>query len=210
LDAFVRYLRDIDEALSRTARTGSAATSVNPNKKPALLSGNALREAVETNRNRAAAFIHWQRRNNVVRPDDIIAVLTGLGWIVNFGILSEGLYRAWSYVTPGDGNGAPAVPPARIGAGLVDLGAECAAIACLDPAGKARAIARVEWEIGIGPLHPFYDGCGRVSRYFSALLCFWHEAPLRIHPSRDVYMAAATAGEGAFIDYWVAAPLKEF
>ena len=30
--------------------------------------------------------------------------------------------------------------------------------------------AWAEWELIGGPLHPFYDGCGRISRAFSALL----------------------------------------
>lgn len=135
-----------------------------------------------------------------------------MAWLVNFEITAGDLYRAWPYVTPGDGaNGLlPQVAPEDIAPGLSRLADECAAITDLALSSKGRAIARMEWEIGIGPLHPFYDGCGRVSRYLSTMLCLWHELQPPVHSSREAYMTAAAESAESFVDYWTSSPKATF
>ncbi|MFY7926327.1 MAG: hypothetical protein ACOVN5_10990 [Aquidulcibacter sp.] len=204
------YLKAIDNELSRTARTGAVATSVNRLKRPARLAGDELHSAMTRNRELAAEYIDWRAEEVPTRAEEMLAALTGLAVIVNFGILSGDLYRSWPYTVPtvGERVSGHEVAPDKIMSGLYELAQECVEIAKLGTDLKPRAVAQVEWKIGIGPLHPFYDGCGRISRYFTTLLCLWSDVELRVHRSRTEYMAAATAGEAAFIQYWILSPTR--
>ena len=208
-EALIEYIQTTDQTLSRTARDGTAATGVHVGKRASRLTGANLHRALVQNRAATAAFIDWQSEQRPRSAFGMGATLTGLAWIVNFGIIAGELYRAWPYVTPGDGanSALPPVPPEGIADGLERLAGECAAIAHCDRPAQSRAIAHIEWEIGIGPLHPFYDGCGRVSRCFSTMLCLWHGRQPPIHISRETYMSAATKSEADFIEYWISAPV---
>jgi hypothetical protein len=203
------YLDAVDHALSRTARTGITATSVHPSKLPSRLIGDELRKAVVRNRVRAAAFIVWRSGTAPADASEVGAALLALAWLVNFEITPGHVYRSWPYITPADSANCPLPPVAAddIVDGLAMLTNSCAALAELGQSEKRRAIARTEWEIGIGPLHPFYDGCGRVSRYFSTLLCLWHGLDLPLHRLREDYMAAATNSAEAFANYWTSMPV---
>ena len=203
-----RYLRRIDQALSRTSATGTVATGVHGLKRPALLSGDDLLTVIDRNRSLSAEFISWQAAHRPTDRDGITAAVIALAWLVNLGITDGGLYRAWPYDVPLVEGSAPlsGISPTQIAGGLDRLTAECLDLSNRSMVEIARQISRVEWEIGVGPLHPFYDGCGRVSRYFSTLLCLWHNVPMPIHTSREEYMRAATSGEMTFADYWISMP----
>ena len=73
VQALLEYLRAMDQALSRTARTGAAATSVHPAKKPSRVTGDDLRHALERNRATAAAFIDWKSEHTPHRATEISA-----------------------------------------------------------------------------------------------------------------------------------------
>lgn len=209
-ESLLGYMEELDRVLSRTVKTGIALTGVHSTKRPSRFDGVSLQQVIARNRRRAASFIEWRSELRPTVGAEMTAALLGLAWLANFEITAGDLYRAWPYVTPGElANGVlPEVAPEDIAPGLLQIGEECVAITGFDTVAKLRAIARVEWEIGVGPLHPFYDGCGRVSRYFSTLLCFWNDLQPPRHSSRDTYMAAATEGLESFMNYWTLAPKR--
>lgn len=69
---------------------------------------------------------------------------------------------------------------------------------------KISEVARVEWEIGVGPLHPFGDGCGRASRAFSVLLALLYQCSGVIHRSRLDYFKYGSEGIKKFQEYFLA------
>ena len=69
-----------------------------------------------------------------------------------------------------------------------------------------RAIAGVEWDIAVGPLHTFYDACGRISRYFATLLFLWHSLPVVDRGERQIYFDHAIRGRAAFQQHYLTCP----
>jgi hypothetical protein len=58
-----------------------------------------------------------------------------------------------------------------------------------------------EWELNGGGLHPFYDGCGRISRSFGALLLIAGGWLPPLYDDADSYFAHGHAGPAAFAAY---------
>jgi hypothetical protein len=72
---------------------------------------------------------------------------------------------------------------------------------------KGRDLAgMLEWEISTGPLHPFYDGCGRVGRAVAFLMQTWLGATVAEYGSRAEYLAAARKGKQHFVGYFASLP----
>lgn len=198
------HLGRLDRTLSRTVATGRADRAASPLKQDALVAGPALRARVAANRRLVARFLLWRRR---AWPQDALehfgAVCT-VAHLAGLGLLPEGLFRRWPYDVSRHGGraarrpiAARAVPPA-----LLALMARVARARSWGPAARLALVAQVEWELGIGPLHPFYDGCGRVSRYVATLLSLWLDVPLATHASREGYFRAARAGRAHFVAYY--------
>ena len=99
--------------------------------------------------------------------------------------------------------------PTDIPEGLLEIGNQAERLQTIvKEDDKLELIAHIEWELGVGPLHPFYDGCGRISRYFSALISLWTDTPLVRHQSRDEYFQHARGGEQAFAKYFLSCERK--
>ena len=197
-------LKSNDLVLSRTARTANVDVSVSPLKQSPMLLGEQLTEAVIRNRGMVSKFIAPQYPYPPTTAVEVYGVLLTLAFLTNLEISPGGLFRLWNYEPPvANFCGGPICPeeiPARlstIGSLLVD------AFQLKTQEDKLALIGGVEWDIGIGPLHPFYDGCGRISRYFSALSSLWLGVPLVRHASRESYMGRASAGRSAFQDYYL-------
>jgi hypothetical protein len=196
------YLQANDEVMSRTAAKGTASTSVSLHKLPSLLTGVELTERVDANRRSATAHIVWRARTGTSAKSTIALELITLGEIVNAGISGGGIFRKWD-VPYGSSASVPwqSVPKALLSGqfanGIDALGSGDGAL---------RFVGGLEWEIGIGPLHPFYDGCGRVSRYLSALLCLRHQIPLVSRISREAYFEAGRRGKSDFQQYFASLP----
>lgn len=203
--SLVDHLEQNDLVLSRTAITGAIDRSVSHNKKPPLLFGPKLEERVRANRELVAQFIIWQTHHKPDSEWEYVFSLTTLAHITGIGILPEGILRRWPYDVSGTLAGAgKSVPAQNIPSGIIDLGRRTFELSSsYEINDRLRKIASVEWDIGIGPLHPFYDGCGRVSRYFAVLVSLWNQLPLVRHSSRDEYFRCAKAGREAFGDYYV-------
>jgi hypothetical protein len=193
-----------DNLLSRTAKSAIVDTSASLQKKPGLLRGDVLGQSVINNRILVARFIEWQRRRVDVSGWEHLFCLITLGYLTGFEILPAGIFREWRYDAPGSAADLSEVYPAEIPSHLVAFGNRAAEVKTIEDADRRlAAIGALEWELVVGPMHPFYDGCGRISRYFSALLCLWNGTPLVRHASREKYFECAREGKGAFESYFL-------
>ena len=107
---------------------------------------------------------------------------------------------ATSFVAIGKGLGAK-LPPEKLDAGIESF---CQTIfdrwseLTIDPIPVA---AWAEWELNGGSLHPFYDGCGRISRSFSAILLLRGGLPPPLHTTLAEYFAKGNCSIDAFTTY---------
>jgi hypothetical protein len=202
-NSILSLLTHNDEVLSRTAKSGSVDVSVNSEKKPGLVKGRELARQVSENRTSVATFVSWQSSRANVSSWEHAFCLATIGYLTGQGILPGGLFREWEYIPPVDGLENERVMPDKIPDEVVAIGCRAAKIQKLDSLEeRIGMIGGIEWDLVVGPAHPFYDGCGRVSRYFSALLCMWNRVPLVKFESRDQYFDAARQGRSVFQKYF--------
>jgi hypothetical protein len=196
-------LTNNDLVLSRTVKNAKIDTSVSSLKKRARVACEELIEAVTRNRLVVARFIIAQYPYRPTSSLEPTGALLALAFLTNDGINPNGLFRLWNYepqVTPSVARVAlNDIPRALSGVGEQII--EAYQLNSIQE--RLAIVAGIEWDIGIGPLHPFYDGCGRISRYFSALSSLWLGVPLVCHASREKYMARASEGRCVFIDYYL-------
>jgi hypothetical protein len=207
VEALRRYLTGLDRRLSRSVIRGHTDTGSSSLKLPLLLQGDPLRQQIAANRALIAQFIAWRRLHFVESAREQLLVLCAIAQLAGLGLLPRGLLRAWDYDPARYGARwiRPPVPPASILVELERLLQELKLAQLETSASRVTAIARLEWEVCAGPIHPFYDGCGRVARYFSCLLSQWLAVPLPQHASRDDYFRAAEQGPAAFAAYFAEA-----
>lgn len=199
-----RFLEENDLELSRTAKSGTADNSISSLKRPALVTGRELVEAVARNRLTVARFILAQSPYRPTSPLEPTGALLALAFLTNDGIAPNGLFRLWNYEPQVRASSAERVEPKDIPENLGGIGSRLfEALRISSEREKLAIVGEIEWDIGIGPLHPFYDGCGRISRYFSALSSLWLDVPMVHHTSRKEYMERASEGRREFIDYYL-------
>ena len=118
--------------------------------------------------------------------------------IVNDGLLPAGVrWREWDF--PVAMGAVPKVPFAELPARMAEFAGRVAARRDGD---RFALAAWVEWELNYGTLHPFYDGCGRISRAYAACWLMAADIPLPVHGSADDYAVAAMEGVGEFVEYY--------
>jgi hypothetical protein len=196
------HLRGLDRTLSRTVATGTIDRTASPAKRPALVTGSALLARIAANRRLVARFIAWRRRAWPATAAEHFGVICTLAHLAGLGIFPAGLFREWEYDAGRHGVAGHPVPRDEVPAALLGFAGEISRARALRAPARIELVARTEWEIGIGPLHPFYDGCGRISRYTATLLSLWLDVPVVTHASRDAYLGAARAGRDAFVTYY--------
>ncbi len=198
-------LAGMDQILSRTVLSGMTSTDIDRHKQAPLLAGDRLLKRIELNRKLISKYICWQHNNAKKTDWDYYQALLTIASFSSLGILPNGLLRAWPY-NPSDVNfGGSEIGFEEIPSQLLGIGRRAKAIETAQTADEKRAlIAQIEWEICVGPLHPFYDGCGRISRYYSALLSILGGISIVKHKSREDYFVAARAGKLAFVEYYAA------
>lgn len=181
---------ETDLAMSRTSR-GVSDTSASSRKHPLLLDGEALREASQRNRDRLLDLLE-----DLPAPESARAAAEGLARIeatVNAGLLPEGRFRTWELDYP-EGNIAAHVLVRDLPAEMERLAEELHARWPGDPVATA---AFVEWTLN-GPLHPYYDGCGRISRGAGAWVLLRAGLLPPLYSSKSEWYEAAAGGLDAF------------
>lgn len=211
MDQLDDYLAHNDAALSRTVRTGKVAVSTDDKKQAPPISNAALVSKVSANRRRVADLLRTLSPRTPDEWFDFYAALIVVAHHALEGLNAPGLLRRWEY-DPRKYNVITTeslVPFNAIPEELSRLAERTFSTLKNAPTNETAAvIAGLEWDLGIGPIHPFYDACGRISRYFSALVCIWSGRALPLHDSREEYMTAAQAGRDEFVEYWLAKPGK--
>ena len=191
-----------DGVLSRTAASGLIDGTVGSAKRAVNLDCATVSKLIDRNRAAAAEYVCWRARVPELSPFDCRCSLIALSEIVNCGISRNGILRTWSISGRQYGEETD-ISPDQIPERLFQLDISGVEEVLKEPAEKRLAVvAELEWEIGIGPLHPFADGCGRTSRYFSALMSVIYDSPAVVHSSRTAYYDAGSAGRTAFKSYY--------
>ncbi len=131
-------------------------------------------------------------------------MLWALADLTNDGLLpSPKKLRTWalSAYRSGGPKVVAEIPPVEVEAGLerfAETVAQGVGGLRVDPVPLA---AWAEWELNGGPLHPFYDGCGRISRSFGALLLVRGSCLLPLYGDREAYFRHGQQSHAAFTDY---------
>jgi hypothetical protein len=207
VDSLYKYLSTVDAVLSRTVKTGKVSVATNDKKRAPDLASNDLVEKIAANRQRVTILI---RSLSAAAPKywfDFYVPLLLVGHETLNG-LADHLLRAWEY-DPAQYkvvSNEPLVAWADVPKAMSSLMERSFLSLTTPPQDQSAHIAGLEWDLAIGPIHPFADACGRISRYFSALACMWFKRPLALHSSRDDYMVASQSGRAGFIKYWVSRP----
>ncbi len=192
---FVSQILDINSLrLSRT-REGRSDVSTSSRKRPLLYSGEMLRRISRQNEVSVYRFLYDTRHDPLPSTRlETEKLLLRIADITNDGLLPEGRLRTWS-ISPQH------VPPKHLQQALdefCDRLPERASKYLLDPIPVA---AWAEWQLNGGSLHPFYDGCGRISRSFAACLLIRTQYLLPLYDDRTEYFAHGNRGIDAFIAY---------
>lgn len=190
---FRKVIAENSRRMSRT-RGGKADTSTSMQKHPLLLDGSALAcRALENESKAIEAVVAHSPRILDAKVRDIEEILRELGRIVSDGLLPAGLWRAWDI--------AGKVPVEQLGAAISSFNRKlCERIHELksDPIPLA---AWAEWELNGGSLHPFYDGCGRVSRLFAGLLLLAGGSVPPLYEDSLEYFRQGNSGMSDFVAY---------
>jgi hypothetical protein len=203
----LQYLQKTDEALSRTVQNRSVATAASAKKQPALLAGKKLTQQIDQNRELVAEYVGWKQKYTLRSTEDFLSSILTIAEISGLNLFPRSSFRQWDY--PGTHglvfNVKEVVAPSQIFPSLITLVSELSdrmAELGTDSELGLRIVAGTEWDIAIGPIHPFYDGCGRISRYFSTLLCLSFSLPMVWRGSREDYFSPAVLGRNEFVAYF--------
>ncbi len=202
-----RIMRENNLRLSRT-RAGVSDTMTNPKKLPLLLSGDELRRRSALNEQRVCRFIFQTRLDPPPQSGAAVQeLLFTIADLTNDGLLPAGRLRLWSssarhnFFNPTVFKEISRVAPEKLPAALRSFSQEV----CrrwpeleIDP---VLLYAWCEWELNFGPLHPFYDGCGRISRSFGAMLLIRASYPLPRFDSPSAYFEHGDQGPETFAEH---------
>lgn len=191
----IQILENNHQTLGRSHTQASAP-------RPALLfSGQELAE-----RSRQNAANLYQRLFTLLaqpRPSNTAEVAGRIQSIeseVNRGLLAHGRFRTWSPARVEADTFANQIPCEQISAALNQFAATLYqrwGELKYDPYPLA---AFAEWSIQ-GPLHPYYQGCGRIGRGLSAWLLTWAGAPVPSYTQRETWFDCAHQGLDSFVNH---------
>jgi len=191
-----------DRVLSRTELSKRVNNSASILKRENEAGQERVTKLLTENRRAVANYVAWRGQTEMSNPFEYHFVLVALAEMTNRGISNNGVLRTWP-IKGREYGGECDVSADLILTHLFNLELVDAATArrkAIDY--RLALIADVEWQIGIGPLHPFADGCGRTSRNFSAFLSAVYECPLVLHKNRDAYFEHGARGRKEFILYY--------
>lgn len=197
-----RILKENSTRLSRT-RGGESSTATSPEKQPLLLQGEALRRRAAANERRVQRFL-FRSRHDPAPPDGkaVLDLLWQIADLTNDGLLpSTEKLRTWPSHPEPPAPPGNRVEPASLAAALEQFAGEVHRRwpeLAVDPVPLA---SWAEWELNGGSLHPFYDGCGRISRAFGAMLLLRASWMLPLYQDQALYFAHGHRGPKGFADY---------
>ena len=205
-----RIMSENNRRLSRTHK-GHSDTGSSDDKRPLLLSGPALRAQIERNAEEVGKFVHAQGVSLHPRSArEVRSILFQVADLTNQGTLPQGRFRTWPIAAnqpPLTGGPTISGPDAKVSPDSIEseLDDFCAGVwhrwpeISSDPVPLA---AWAEWELNAGPLHPFYDGCGRISRYFAAALLVRGSCLIPLFENSTSYFFHANQGRDHFEVYF--------
>jgi hypothetical protein len=204
-----RILDENSRRLSRT-RSGRSDTGTSALKRPLLLSGEALKEKAKENERAVHQFLFQHRHAALTGAREVGELLFQIADQTNAGLLPEGRFRTWPIEARQrsvDGGAAVSGPVSKIAPEAIAESVDrfCDDLWRRSSESKEESIALAawaEWELNGGLLHPFYDGCGRISRLFAAALLVKAGEMLPLFEDRATYFAKGEAGAGAFETYY--------
>ena len=172
--ALAEYLTQTDEALSRTVSTKTVAIDTSRAKRAPLLRGDELAQAIRINREAVLNYIAWKGQQKPSQSMEMFVSLSTIAELASINVLPDGLFRKWRYSGTSDltFSGAEMIPPERVADALFLFSNELFQNLQGDrTVGELlRIVGAAEWDIAVGPLHPFYDACGRIRD--TSRLCF--------------------------------------
>lgn len=197
------------QRLSRT-RAGVSDTSTSAAKESLNVTGNELAEQSRNNEAQVHALIFTRRDSFTPQnPRDVLGLLLEIADATNENLLPSNRWRRWDIPAHGEGSDefsqskllSTTIPFAKVEAALEEFSRvvfEHWSTLATDPVPLA---SWAEWQLNAGPLHPFYDGCGRISRLFSAALFLRASWLLPMYDCRETYFQHANRGTARFCDY---------
>lgn len=197
-DNFRKALIENFQSTSRTA-SGVADTTVSENKTSPKIKGQELADQAGENFGIISEFI-WKNKNKEIKSEaDVESLVKEIAEAVNHGIAEDTCrYRTWD------------VPYGRkVRFEKLDeemenfyrnlrLKIQEANNGELEPYALGRWI---ELEIDHN-IHPFADGCGRISKSLSAFFFAKYKKPLPTYGSREAYYGAMNKGGEVFQEYY--------
>jgi hypothetical protein len=203
-----RIMDENSRRLSRT-RCGRSDTSSSDNKLPLLLSGEALRARSACNEQQVQRFIFSKRQDpKPQNPEQLQQLLYAIADMTNDGLLPAGKLRDWPIAAEQvSASGEPVSgPEPKVSPEELPSELQKFALAVFERRDELETdpvplAAWAEWELNGGRLHPFYDGCGRIARSFTALLLLRGSWLLPLHESLAEYFAQGNRGTPAFAAY---------
>ena len=192
--------------LSRT-RSGKSDTSSSKDKQPLKLSGDRLAAKSVANEGNVHKYLaSLEGAPDPGSPADVKAMLFKIADLTNDGLLPDGSgrFRKWDVSNAGVSKTAPKDIPKGVDDFCRQVYSRWSEVK-KDPIPLA---AFAEWELNGGKLHPFYDGCGRISRNFSAAVLSRGGKPPPSYDTSEAYLKAGNTGPKAFEGYMRSAVAK--
>jgi hypothetical protein len=195
-------LNENSRRLSRT-HAGVSDTSTSPAKQPLLLQGEALRRRAAENEEHVHQFLFDTRHAAPPRdPEQVLSLLWAIVDRTNEGLVPTGQrFRAWPSRSLPPAPDYERVSPEELPAALDRFAAEVYRRWQELETDPVPLASWAEWELSGGSLHPFYDGCGRISRCFGALLLLRASWSLPLYEDQARYYAHGHQGPKAFAAY---------
>ena len=195
-----------DAALSRTHK-GVSDTSSSAHKPRPLLEGEALRQRCRANAEALARFL-WEQRRFFVPGGaaEVLELLLQIADHVNAGLHADPrALRSWPLPAdqgrPEEARDAWKVAPGDVAAALQTFAAEVWRRWPELYGDPVPLAAWAEWQLNGGLLHPFADGCGRISRAFGVFLLMGASWPTPLYEGAESYYEHGHRGPAAFADY---------
>jgi Fe-S-cluster-containing dehydrogenase component/CRP-like cAMP-binding protein len=197
--------RILDENSIRLSRTrgGKSNTGTSPQKQPLALQGDALKLRTAENERRVQQFLFQSRKDPP--PGDgkaVLALLWQIADLTNDGLLpaAEKL-RSWPSQPEPPAPARSRVEPDKLASALEQFAEEVYRRWTELEGDPVPLASWAEWELNGGTLHPFYDGCGRISRAFGGLLLLRASWMLPLYEDRDAYFTHGHGGPKGFAGY---------